>query len=251
MKIPRHARAENLPVPSQTFVRIFVIALLIVAVALFIWVSILVVAASHRADHATSTVQTTARRVENLTNALSAQRQQFVECTRWRHTGARPTRRNPACQSPVSPPAHAIGPTGATGASGAIGPQGPQGPQGVPGLPGRPGPRGEPGGDGTDGTAGRPGTSVTGAPGATGPAGKPGADGAPGPKGDPGPPGPAGADGKPGADGAPGAKGDPGPAGPAGYPDAFSFTGPDGTSYTCTDPDNDHAYTCAIPAVGS
>lgn len=103
------------------------------------------------------------------------------------------------------------GPAGATGATGPTGPTGARGPRGFTGLDG-----------------------ATGMPGAPGPVG---------PKGDPGPAGPAGADGKNGTDGAAGATG---ATGPAGYPDVFVINLA-GTTFTCTDPDGDHAYECTGP----
>lgn len=103
-----------------------------------------------------------------------------------------------------------------------------------------PGPRGPAGVEGDRGDPGPPG-----------PAGV----GAPGPPGAPGPRGPPGADstvegppGDPGEDST--IAGPAGPEGPPGSPPAsFTFTDPDGTTYTCT-PDGDPApgsqptYTC-------
>lgn len=124
---------------------------------------------------------------------------------------------------PVVKPGQLPGPVGPTGPQGEAGPAGPPGPQGPRGVAGPMGPEGPVGG------MGRPGdTGPVGDTGATGPQGPAGPQG---PKGDPGPQGPAGPQGN---------KGD---TGPAGYPDEFTFTlGP--LTYTCTDPDSDHNYTC-------
>jgi outer membrane murein-binding lipoprotein Lpp len=113
---------------------------------------------------------------------------------------------------------------------------GPQGPAGRAGEPGPPGPTGDPGTDGAPGVGGRPGEpGTTGAAGTPGPVGATGATGEPGSTGAPGEPGPAGP------------QGDPGPAGPDGQPGSpptsWTFTWL-GTTWTCTDPDGDLAYTC-------
>ena len=116
-----------------------------------------------------------------------------------------------------------------SGPSGPSGPAGPMGPRGSKGEPGPAGPMGRPGDTGPQGTPGGPGTT-----GQTGPAGPQG------PTGDTGPAGPAGPKGDTGPQGDQGPKGD---TGPAGYPDEFTFTlGP--LTYTCTDPDGSHDYTC-------
>jgi len=89
----------------------------------------------------------------------------------------------------------------------------------------------------------------TGATGPQGPPGKDGSDGKPGRDGRDGATGaagPAGADGKPGADGKDGAAGATGPQGPAGYPTTITIQ-VGGIDMVCTDPDGDHAYTCAPP----
>lgn len=125
------------------------------------------------------------------------------------------------------------GPQGPPGPQGSPGPQGFSGSDGVNGLNGQPGPSGAPGAQGASGVDGQPGT-----------AGQPGPNGSPGPSGATGAPGevgPAGPQGDPGPEGSPGPTG---PQGPAGYPASFSFTFL-GVTWTCTDVDGDHAYTCA------
>lgn len=114
------------------------------------------------------------------------------------------------------------------------GPRGPSGPGGAAGAAGPDGPSGVDGAAGADGKNGDPGA--------------PGADGAPGVDGAPGPAGADGAQGPQGPPGADGPQGPQGPQGPAGYPDSFTYTAPDGTVTTCTDPDGDHAYTCTAAA---
>lgn len=91
-----------------------------------------------------------------------------------------------------------------------------------------------------------------------GPAGAAGAAGAPGAAGDQGP-GPTDqqvaaavaaycsdgrCQGPKGDTGAPGPQGEPGPKGDPGYPDSWTYTDELGQTYTCTDPDGDHNYTC-------
>ncbi|MDT0270245.1 hypothetical protein RM844_28640 [Streptomyces sp. DSM 44915] len=119
------------------------------------------------------------------------------------------------------------GPPGSRGESGEMGPPGPAGPPGDRGAVGPPGPRGLPGEDGEPG-----------ADGGDGPAGDPGDDGEPGPDGADGPAGPPGPAGDPGPAGPAGPQGDRGPTGergPAGPPPAaWTWTGPDGTTYRCT-----------------
>jgi len=126
---------------------------------------------------------------------------------------------------------------GIQGLTGPPGPPGPVGPQGVQGFQGESGKAGSAGTNGADGKAGADGSS--------GPAGSPGADGPQGPKGDTGPQGPQGPKGEPGPKGDNGAQGE---TGPPGYPTSFTFTQTDitgrETTYTCSDPDGDHQYTC-------
>lgn len=118
------------------------------------------------------------------------------------------------------------GPPGVQGPQGVQGTQGPQGVQGIPGVkgdkgdPGAPGPKGDKGDTGAEGTDGTPGTNGT--------------DGVDGTQGDPGPAGPQGE---------PGATGPQGPQGEPGYPSSWTFEYM-GTTYTCTDPEGDHTYTC-------
>jgi collagen triple helix repeat protein len=114
------------------------------------------------------------------------------------------------------------------GQQGDVGPPGPPGDQGPPGSPG---PAGDPGAPGPTGPAGS--TGPDGSPGEPGPAGEPGATGPAGPAGPPGEPGPAGPQGEPGPQGQPGAA-----------PASITFTWL-GTTWTCTDPDGDLAYTCS------
>ena len=104
---------------------------------------------------------------------------------------------------------------------------------GSPGQPGPPGPVGAAGIPGPEGPAGPQGP-----PGELGPQGPPGDQG---PEGEPGPPGAEGPPGPPGPEGSPGAQGPPGPPGPP--PGSFTFTVLL-TTYTCSDPDADGAYTC-------
>jgi cell division protein FtsB len=131
---------------------------------------------------------------------------------------------------------------------------GPQGPQGIPGLQGL---QGIPGLQGPAGPAGKDGTSCTpDIPACVGPAGPPGPAG---PAGKDGAAGPSGADGKDGATGPvgptrpAGPSGSAGPTGPAGYPTSFGWTltlvGNRTVTYTCTDTDGDHQYTCT-PSAG-
>jgi len=124
------------------------------------------------------------------------------------------------------------GPPGPPGLEGPRGPTGPPGTSGEDGAPGDPGSTGAQGTDGTDGAQGPAGTD--------GRAGEPGSPGPQGPAGEPGPQGPAGPAGPTGPAGEPGPQG---PAGPTGYPDSWTFTFL-GTTYVCTDPDGDRAYTC-------
>jgi Collagen triple helix repeat (20 copies) len=219
----------RVPEPSTKLVRGLVIAAALALIVFVVWAVVLAVHASHRASRAADEQHQTSRRIGNLESALSAQRRQFIDCK-----GLSP-RDNPACVKPVAPPAESIGPAGPAGAVGPIGPVGPEGARGRQGPRGPQGPRGIPGPQGVAGSTGN-----TGAAGRQGVAGPPGAKGEPGPQGEPG---------NPGDPGPTGPQGDPGPPGPAGYPDSFTFTGPDGTTYVCTDPDRDHDYTCAIPAV--
>jgi cell division protein FtsB len=131
------------------------------------------------------------------------------------------------------------------------GPQGPQGIPGLQGLQGVPGPQGPAGKDGTSCTPDIPAcVGPAGPPGPAGPAGADGKDGAAGP---------SGADGKDGATGPvgptgpAGPSGSAGPTGPAGYPTSFGWTltlvGNRTVTYTCTDTDGDHQYTCT-PSAG-
>lgn len=135
-------------------------------------------------------------------------------------------------EGPQGPP----GIPGIQGPPGVQGPPGPQGDQGPRGFEGQEGDRGASGADGSDGTDGEDGTDgIDGQDGATGPAG---------PQGEPGPAGP------PGPKGDKGDKGDAGAPGPAGFPASWTFTVPSNapgqpdTTYTCSDPDGDHNYTC-------
>lgn len=140
-------------------------------------------------------------------------------------------------QGPLGP----VGPPGEQGIQGPPGPEGPLGPKGDPGDPGANGSSGPAGENGSDGVDGAPGTN--GADGSTGPQGQ---------AGEAGPQGPAGPAGPPGPQGPPGPAGGAGPTGPpgeAGYPATFTWTmqGPGGVgnqTYTCSDPDGDHKYTC-------
>ena len=97
-----------------------------------------------------------------------------------------------------------------------VGPSGGMGPRGPRGLPGRtvPGPAGSPGATGATGERGERGD-----------------------RGDTGEQGPAGADSTV-----------PGPAGPSGSPGpaptSFTWTDKTGSTYECTDPDQDGRYTC-------
>lgn len=123
---------------------------------------------------------------------------------------------------------------GIQGPPGIPGLQGPEGPQGPQGIQGPRGPRGFLGHLGNEGPQGP-----------LGPRGPPGEEGLQGPEGVQGPEGPQG---EPGAPGPEGPQGPQGEIGPAGYPIQFMFTTNDGLgnskTYVCTDPDNDHNYTC-------
>lgn len=103
--------------------------------------------------------------------------------------------------------------------------------QGLPGPLGSPGPPGIRGDIGPRGPQGLPGAQ--GPAGDAGPQGPAGQQGDPGPKGDPGPQGPAGQNGP---------QGSAGPTGPE--PASFSFTMSDGTTYRCSDPEQDGSYEC-------
>lgn len=127
---------------------------------------------------------------------------------------------------------------GEQGPQGLIGPQGPPGPQGDPGpkgprgFPGPPGPFGPPGEDGSPGRTGD--TGPAGATGETGATGSQGETGAQGPQGETGPQGP---------------QGEQGPAGPAGFPESWTFEWM-GSTWTCTDPDQDRNYACTAAPPG-
>jgi hypothetical protein len=142
---------------------------------------------------------------------------------------------------------------GSPGPQGPLGPQGIQGEQGIPGIQGPPGPegplgpKGDPGDNGAAGAVGAAGKN--GLDGASGTNGTDGAAGPPGPAGEPGPQGPPGPAGPQGPPGPAGEAGPTGPPGEAGYPSSFTWTmqGPGGIgnqTYTCSDPDGDHKYTC-------
>lgn len=126
-----------------------------------------------------------AAEVSDLTTAVKAQRQQFLNCQDRPPTAT-------GCADPVTtaggePVPGPAGPQGVAGAAGATGPQGPRGPAGPRG------PRGFAGADGTDGTDGAAGTD--GVQGPAGPAGPQGEQGPAGPQGERGPAGPTCPDG--------------------------------------------------------
>lgn len=171
------------------------------------------------------------RAIGVLSNALTAQRQQFDTCR------VQGSDRNPNCQTPIAPSPDQItknlpGPAGPQGEQGPIGPQGVQGPTG---------PQGPKGDTGSIGKTGIPGLGgLPGAPGAIGPIGPAGPEG---PAGDTGATGPAGPQGETGPRGETGPAGPPGPAGPTGpagtdgkTPTAMTCTRNDplGGDYTCT-----------------
>jgi hypothetical protein len=142
--------------------------------------------------------------ITTLSEALTAQRQQFENCRNEEAKGE--------CADPISPDPEAL--IGDAGPAGPIGPIGPEGPPGPQGPKGDPGPQGIPGVRGADGLLGAPGN--TGATGATGARGETGPAGAPGPAGPVGAPGPQGEVGPAGPAGPAGPQGPAGPAGPQG-----------------------------------
>lgn len=113
-----------------------------------------------------------------------------------------------------------------------------------------PGPKGD---KGDKGDPGEPAPTMTPSPGPAGPSGQPGSDGADGQPGQPGPsgpPGPAGQDGQNGRNGTDGQDGEDGQP-PAGW----TWTDPQGVTYTCTpadgfDPEAPR-YTCTASSEGS
>lgn len=120
---------------------------------------------------------------------------------------------------------------------GEAGPPGPPGPQGNPGPTGPIGPPGDTGATGATGAGGPPGKQ-----GDQGLDGHDGATGEPGPEGPQGDPGPTGPTGATGAQGPAGPPGPPGPSGPAVA--MWSWTDPDGNTYTCHSDDGSTTYTC-------
>jgi hypothetical protein len=141
-----------------------------------------------------ATLSQQAVRVQNLEEALSAQRAQFQAC-KDKYPGSA------GCTTPVAPAPGQVGPQGVPGFQGNPGNQGIQGPRGLQGPPGLQGPQGldgRPGLDGGTGPQGHPGDA--GSPGPNGASGAPGDLGPQGPQGDQGPKGDTGDQGPSGKD---------------------------------------------------
>lgn len=165
------------PVPSTRAVRLSLLGAVVGAIALLVWLIVMVAQMSHDLDQADSRLdraQASQTRNAAAAKALAAQ---------VRDLGGKP----------VVQPSTIPGPQGAQGLPGLQGPTGPPGADGPPGdrgPQGRPGDTGARGDRGPDGATGSPGVDgQTGDTGAQGPAGPPGDRGEPGPQGPPGPQG--------------------------------------------------------------
>jgi len=204
---PEAGDGRRWPVPSETVIRLVVLAILIAGLVL-----VLVVGA--RIYVLSQNDQAQAERIGRLEGTNAAQDEALAEANR---------RLEKAGEAPVEVPPTATPEQGEQGEPGETGETGDQGPRGPAGATG---PQGEDGRDGKRGPRG-----FTGLDGPAGPQGPAGQDGAVGPQGQQGPQGERGPAGQDGADGATG------PQGPAGTAQPGVYQCPDGqvlTGFTVT-----------------
>jgi hypothetical protein len=189
------------PVPSETVIRLTVLAILVAGLVLMLLIGVRLYVLSQNDREQ-------AEQIGRLEGTNSAQDEALAEANRRLEEAGEPPVEVPATPAP-----------GEQGETGEQGDTGETGPRGLTGATGPQGPRGEAGKRGPRG--------FTGIDGPVGPAGPAGADGATGPQG---PQGPKGEPGPPGADGEQGPQGERGPAGTANpgvyqCPDGHVLTG--------------------------